>query len=432
MLPSYQHPLQSSQADHGLAIKAGKEPIGFPTVRKLKAENRGTWWQASSGMPDRSGAHLAHFKHRSALIESSEPESRKTEVGCVEPAHILDRIRLAAAPPVWSRTPRVVEPEERVVELLGESGRTLLVASSGGHLKELYALRPRLSLGNAVEWATFDTPQSRSVLEGEVVHFVRFIAPRDLKSVALALPSAWRILRKGRYSRVVSTGSAIALAFLPVARGLGAECHYIESAARRLQPSLTGRLVARVPEIRLYHQSLQWADATWSYGGSVFDEFEPISGQETRIGRVVVTVGTQDFSFRRLVERLVQILPPGVEVLWQTGRTDTSGLPITTRPELPAGELVEAIRGADVVVSHAGVGSALSILESGHCPVLIPRRHERGEHIDDHQRLIAAELVARGLSVSCEADEVVLDDLRRAAAVRIRSRAVQSLFELRR
>ena len=46
-------------------------------------------------------------------------------------------------------------------------GRTLMVASTGGHLEQLYRLRQRFmpELGE-VEWATFDTGQSRYLLAG--------------------------------------------------------------------------------------------------------------------------------------------------------------------------------------------------------------------------------------------------------------------------
>ena len=50
---------------------------------------------------------------------------------------------------------------------------TLLVASTGGHLKQLHQLHRRLTtISGPYVWATFDTPQSRSLLEGEEVEFV--------------------------------------------------------------------------------------------------------------------------------------------------------------------------------------------------------------------------------------------------------------------
>ena len=72
-----------------------------------------------------------------------------------------------------------------------------------------------------------------------------------------------------------------------------------------------------------------------------------------------------------------------------------------------------------MVVAHAGVGASLAALEVGKCPVLVPRRLARDEHVDDHQTQIAAELGGRGLSVPTEADELTLGHLLASAARRV-------------
>ncbi len=109
-----------------------------------------------------------------------------------------------------------------------------------------------------------------------------------------------------------------------------------------------------------------------------------------------MTLGTIPYGFRRLVDRLLQILPSDVEVLWQTGATDVRDVPIRARRLIPARELDRFVAEADVVVAHAGTGSALTALEAGKCPVLVPRRQAHQEHVDDHQRLIARHLAERG------------------------------------
>jgi UDP-N-acetylglucosamine transferase subunit ALG13 len=74
------------------------------------------------------------------------------------------------------------------------------------------------------------------------------------------------------------------------------------------------------------------------------------------------------------------------------------------------------MRSADVVVAHAGVGTAITALSAGKCPVLLPRRKRHGEHVDDHQVDIARALGSRGLAVVADADEVSMDDLALAAS----------------
>ena len=145
----------------------------------------------------------------------------------------------------------------------------------------------------------------------------------------------------------------------------------------------------------------------------------------------MVTVGsTLAYGFRSLIERLVAIMPPGVEVLWQTGPTDLSGLDIVGRPDVPAAELALAIAEADVVIAHAGVGTSLVALDAGRRPILVPRRHARDEHIDDHQAQIGADLAARGLAVVREVADLTLDDLAAATGWRVRQRQDLAPFVL--
>ena len=72
----------------------------------------------------------------------------------------------------------------RLDDLRGK--KVLLVASTGGHLFQLTRLAPRLGLSPDSEWVTFDTPQSRSLLKGKVVHHVPYVAPRDWKNIVRA------------------------------------------------------------------------------------------------------------------------------------------------------------------------------------------------------------------------------------------------------
>ena len=298
---------------------------------------------------------------------------------------------------------------------------TLLVASTGGHLKQLHSLRPRFEgVDDPRMWVTNDTLQSRALLAGENVVFVPYQGSRNVGAVARTVPTAWRLMHEERFANVVSTGSGIALSFLPLAAVLGARTHYVESLTRVTGPSLTGRLLERVPGVARYTQSPNWARRGWNYRGSVLDGFFPERSPTATIRRVVVTLGTWRQGFRAVVERLVEILPPDVETLWQTGFTDVSGLPVEPTPWMPLEDLTAALSAADVIVSHAGVGATLDALEAGKCPVVIPRRAAEGEQIDDHQLELAEDLGRRGLVVTCPASELTRDTLLAAASTKVR------------
>jgi UDP-N-acetylglucosamine transferase subunit ALG13 len=311
----------------------------------------------------------------------------------------------------------------------------LLVANDGGHLMQLFTLAPRLPQPKDRVWLTVPTPQTRSMLAGERVEWMVPAPTRDWRAVAQNAWLARDVLSRRTVTSVVSTGASLALSVMPLARARGIPCYYIESATRVSGPSMSGRLISRVPGIRLYTQHEGWADDRWAWRGSVFDGFEGVPlaqpGDDIRLRKVVVSLGTSEsFDFRRLLERLVDVLPPDTEVLWQTGSTDVSGLGIEVRPKVPAAELFEAMAAADLVIAHAGTGSALAALQAGHLPVLVPRRPEFGEHVDDHQQQIARMLAKRNLAAVCEVDEVTLDILRSAASTRVRQRTDAPVLQL--
>ena len=288
----------------------------------------------------------------------------------------------------------------------------LLMASAGGHLTELVLLAPRLWPPAEEElWVTFDSEQSRALLAGRRVRFIRDTKPRDWRSILVNTRVARSMLGED-IDTVISSGSGAALSFLPLANARGISTHYIESAARVERPSVTGRILERFRGIHLYTQHRDDANSRWQFAGSVFDSFHPVSVPDPPpLRRVVITVGTLDFSFIGLLERLRTILPATVDVVVQGGvdsaRLDWPGA--TVRSMMTTDEVRSAMVRADVVVAHAGIGSAMIALSAGKVPILVPRKHSRREHVDDHQEQIARHLDARGLAVTADSTTIDLE-----------------------
>ena len=297
---------------------------------------------------------------------------------------------------------------------------TLLVANDGGHIMQLFTLLRRLDIGHDRLWMTPRTPQTESLLAGERVKWTRPCPTRDVGALVHNTWEARDVFSEHDISLVVSTGAALALAVLPQARLRGVPCVYIESATRVDCPSLSGSLLSRVPGIKMFSQSPALSSPKWEFLASPWDVYETINDRVVpRVRSVVVSLGTSPYDFRLLIEQLVQIIPADAQVLWQTGVTDVSGLGITARPKMPAAELQAAIRGADVVIAHAGTGAALAALEAGRCPVLVPRRSSRHEHVDDHQLQIALDFALRDLAIVREVAHLRYEDLLLAAARRV-------------
>ena len=116
---------------------------------------------------------------------------------------------------------------------------------------------------------------------------------------------------------------------------------------------------------------------------------------------IFVTVGTQ-LPFPRLIDAMEELAPELDEaVIAQVGPDRTPRHRIETRPSLPPAELESKMNDARVIVAHAGIGTVLAAKRIGKPLLLVPRRHELGEHRNDHQMATARELADRpGLYVA--------------------------------
>ena len=298
----------------------------------------------------------------------------------------------------------------------------LLIASTGGHLAELALLAPRFTPPDADEiWITFDSAQSRSLLAGHNIRYIRDTPPRDWRAMLTNIASAWGALDAG-VDTAISNGAGIAVSFLPLAVVKGISAHYIESAARVDGLSVSGRILEQARAIKAYTQFPERENQRWQYRGSSLDGFRSEKVSAPRPMRsVFVTVGTLDFSFMGLLRRLREILPATVQVTVQAGcdheRLDWPEANV--RAKMAYQEIQTNIANSDVVVAHAGIGSALGVLQAGKVPVLVPRAASLGEHVDDHQTQIAAHLAERQLAVRAGSATIDLDDLSRALALRV-------------
>ena len=296
----------------------------------------------------------------------------------------------------------------------------LLTSSAGGHLAELVRLSRRMVDIDRFVWAVPDTEQSRSLL-GEsrddwVIEPIPALGSRALVGALRLGPLAGRLIRDEQPSVVLSTGAAPAVPFLVQAARRRVPAYYVESLARLDGPSLSGRILSKVPrvEMRTQHDSLDWPG--WQSVGLGLGHYRREPAEASEPLQVVVTVGTTAFDFRRLFARLAAIVPPDSTVTWQTGSSNVDGLGLVgARALVPATDLHAAMATADVVVAHAGVGSAFDALDAGRLPILVPRRQAHGEHVDDHQAEVARWLTERGLAMTVEADALDLDVLREAA-----------------
>jgi UDP-N-acetylglucosamine transferase subunit ALG13 len=116
---------------------------------------------------------------------------------------------------------------------------------------------------------------------------------------------------------------------------------------------------------------------------------------------LLVTVGTDHHPFDRLVrwaDAWLAAHPGTLRCLMQTG---TSAPPDPSEAAewqayLEFDVLQTAMASAAAVVCHGGPGTILGARHMGAVPIVVPRQHRLGEHVDDHQVAFSRRLAAEG------------------------------------
>lgn len=296
--------------------------------------------------------------------------------------------------------------------------RALLVASTGGHLAQIVRWAEVLRLRSDSVFATFDSEQSRSLLGGRSVVTLDYVPSRGVRQALGAVARLHRRTRREDFDVVLSTGAAVGLTAYVVGRLRHTPVVYIESVSRFDGPSMTGRILERLPGVERYSQHASWAGRSgWRLGPSLLDDYQVVQAPDpathgARGRRIFVSLGTiRPYRFDSLVDAVRDQLRPGDDVTWQVGVTARDDLSGSVNREVDAETFDRLVIDSDVFVTHAGVGTLLRALELGVRPVVVPRRVARGEHVDDHQLQVARELANRGLVLLRESDQLSADDL---------------------
>nr|WP_255479937.1 glycosyltransferase [Quadrisphaera sp. RL12-1S] len=294
-------------------------------------------------------------------------------------------------------------------------GKFLLVASTGGHLAQLNIIAELLGAGPDSHWVTFQNHQSRSLVGDRPHTYVEYIGPRQFRKTIKAIPDLSKVIRSRQWDAVISTGAAIAVPALGIGASMGLPAYYIESVSRLDGPSLTGKIMAKLPGVQTFTQHQTWSSKRWPYELSVFDKFHPKvidirdkTLSETQPQRIFVTLGTiQPYRFDSLIDAVcASTVAKSADITWQLGCSERPDLPGHPLRELSQADFAERSLEADLVVTHAGVATCLQLVAAGIHPIVVPRRMSRHEHVDDHQQQIAKELARRKLCTYVEVDDL--------------------------
>ena len=132
---------------------------------------------------------------------------------------------------------------------------------------------------------------------------------------------------------------------------------------------------------------------------------------------IVVTVGTQ-LGFDRLIEAMDRLAPElGTQVIAQTGKGQYVPRNMEAHEMIEPSRFEPMVKEAEVIVSHAGIGSVLTAARYAKPIVLMPRRASLGEHRNDHQMATSRKLDGRPGILIAQDETELAERIREARAL---------------
>ena len=144
---------------------------------------------------------------------------------------------------------------------------------------------------------------------------------------------------------------------------------------------------------------------------------------------IFVSLGTQDKPFNRIIDYILKLKEEikeleDIEIVFQIGQTKLSEeeknkieklnektnekkvsekiknkekKDIIVFNMLKPEEMKKYIINSSIVITHAGVGTIMECIENNKDIIVLPRKEENGEHVNNHQEEIAFEMEKKGL-----------------------------------
>ncbi|NQT95284.1 MAG: glycosyl transferase family 28 [Candidatus Omnitrophica bacterium] len=129
---------------------------------------------------------------------------------------------------------------------------------------------------------------------------------------------------------------------------------------------------------------------------------------------IFLTVGTENFQLDRLIECIDKAVAEERltdKVFAQTGSCRYRPKHFPYKEFIGFNEMSQHMKEADIVVSHAGVGSVILSLSLGKIPIVFPRRFKLGEHVDDHQLEFAKRIETTNKVIVAYDEEALIDKI---------------------
>lgn len=128
---------------------------------------------------------------------------------------------------------------------------------------------------------------------------------------------------------------------------------------------------------------------------------------------IFITVGTHEQPFDRLLKAIDNMIDDGIikeEVICQKGYSNYEPKNYIAQKLINYDQMQENIKKARIVITHGGPASFIAPLAIGKIPIVVPRKKEFNEHVNNHQLEFTKEVAKRMKNILvAETEEEVID-----------------------
>ncbi|MDH6367910.1 MULTISPECIES: PssE/Cps14G family polysaccharide biosynthesis glycosyltransferase [unclassified Breznakia] len=120
---------------------------------------------------------------------------------------------------------------------------------------------------------------------------------------------------------------------------------------------------------------------------------------------IFVTLGTQDKSFSRLLEKIDELVEQGLiqeEIVVQSGCTKYTSKNMDVLGFIPMDQFNSYIENCTYMITHGGVGTIMNGINHDKKVIAVARRVEYGEHENNHQVEIVKEFSEQEYILGCK------------------------------
>jgi UDP-N-acetylglucosamine transferase subunit ALG13 len=273
-----------------------------------------------------------------------------------------------------------------------------LACSSGGHLAQIMELKEVYARYNHF-FVSYRSADTIELAEKEKVHYLTNPHRHPILTILNFLQS-FKLFIKEKPDIVMTTGAGVALPMCYIAKLFKKKLIFIESFSRVEKPSLFGRLVYLIANLTI----VQWEPLLKyykeaKYGGPIFN-FSGDNVDKAKIkNRIFVTVGTFSTGFDRLLKEIDMLIEKRVireNVIAQIGSSKYTPKNYEWFRFASKEVFGDTMKESKIVITHGGVGSITNALKFNKRTIVVPRRKEFGEVVNDHQLEITRELERQG------------------------------------